>query len=205
MPRPTFSPRLGRRPRPRRGHHGARPARTALAQLVFALYVGAAITGLLVLTPLNALGGGDDGHGHAHDHHQGHPHGHAHGDGSSSDAGADDDRHTAKRLERVKARYEARRRRREQNRTDVRRALKKRLARRLRRSPIDAVILGELTAHAQRVATLRRIRYVAATKNDAHRVAVCDVLLADENRRHELWWRARREGEGRSPASEATP
>lgn len=119
----------------------------------------------------------------------------AHGDHSKDhdhDPGAEPDaERIKKRLERVKTRYEARKRQREQQRTDMRRALKKRLGRRLRNSPVTDDVKKELTAHAERVAKVRRIRYVAATKDDFETVSACDVLLSDENRRHELWWRAR--------------
>ncbi len=122
----------------------------------------------------------------------------AHGDHSKDhdhdDAGGDPDaERIKKRLERVKTRYEARKRQREQQRADMRRALKKRLGRRLRNSPVTDDVKKELTAHAERVAKIRRIRYVAATKDDFDTVSACDVLLSDENRRHELWWRARQQ------------
>lgn len=133
-------------------------------------------TAALALAPAR----GASAHG---DHSKDHDHDHA--------GGEPDAERIKKRLERVKTRYEARKRKREQQRADMRRALKKRLGRRLRNSPVTEDVKKELTAHAERVAKIRRIRYVAATKDDFDTVSACDVLLSDENRRHELWWRAR--------------
>jgi len=131
----------------------------------------------LALVPAAAQAHGDHSKDHDHDHADGEP----------------DAAHVKKRLERVKQRYEARQRKRDQQKADMRRALKKRLGRRLRNSPISDDVKQELTAHAETVAKIRRIRYVAATKDDFGTVSTCDVLLSDENRRHELWWRARRQ------------
>lgn len=143
-------------------------------------------TATLALVPARgASAHGDHSKDHAHDHDRGEP----------------EAERIKKRLVRVKKRYEARSRKRKQQRTDMRRALKKRLGRRLRNSPITDEVKKELTAHAERVAKIRRIRYVAATKDDFDTVSACDVLLSDENRRHELWWRARQ----KSKSPEAKP
>lgn len=114
-------------------------------------------------------------HGHDHDH------------------GAEPPEPTAeqkkRRLERVVARAADRQQTLPQRRDDRRRALKRRLGRQLRDAPIADEVRAELETHARRVAWLRQIRYVAATKNDFDAVARVDRTLALENARHERWFR----------------
>jgi len=95
----------------------------------------------------------------------------------------------AKRFKRIRQRAKERRKNRRQRRKDRRQALRKRLKKKLKRRTITKEVRFELRVHARRVARLRRIRAVAAAKDDTATVERCDKLLARENARHENWWR----------------
>ena len=137
--------------------------------LAFAVAAGAGVAGAHPNHP--ELGA----HGHDHEHEQERPEPTA--------------EQKKKRLERVLKRAEQRRQTLPQRRDDRRRALKKRLGRKLDDAPITAPIREELALHARRVAWLRQIRYVAATRDDFESVAAVDRILALENARHERWFR----------------
>ncbi len=97
-----------------------------------------------------------------------------------------------KRIERVKKRAATRKAKRQQRRRDSRRALRKRLARLLHGQPVTPEVKRELSIHGRRTAQLRRIRFIAATKNNYDVVVRADKALARENSRHDGWWRQRR-------------
>ncbi len=118
-----------------------------------------------------------------------HP-GHVHGDDPEHEPSAPSPEQIEKRLERVKKRHLERQQKRAQRQKDRRRALAKRLSVRLDGAPVTPEVTAELKTHAQRVARLRQIRYVAATKNDFETVEAADKALALENARHERWWRS---------------
>lgn len=119
-----------------------------------------------------------------------HP-GHIHGkDDADHETSAPSPEQIKKRLERVEKRHLERQQKRAQRQKDRRRALAKRLFVRLDGAAITPEITAELKIHAQRVARLRQIRYVAATKDDFDTVQATDKALAGENARHERWWRS---------------
>lgn len=154
-----------------------------MALMLRFLALGAAVT----LAAGVALAHPSHGDPHVHDE-AGHGHGHDHGhDEESPEPTAEQKK---KRLERVLARAAERERTREQRRDDRRRALKKRLGRKLKDAPVSESITRELALHARRVASLRQIRDVAARENDFESVASVDRILAQENARHERWWRS---------------
>ncbi len=95
----------------------------------------------------------------------------------------------AKRFKRIRERAKDRRKNRRQRRKDRRQALRKRLKKKLKKRRVTKVIRFELRTHARRVARLRRIRALAAAKDDTETVERVDKLLARENARHENWWR----------------
>jgi hypothetical protein len=151
------------------------------------------------LTSFGAAGHAGHGKGPDHDHDERKGHGHAHGKEEPTPPTPEQ---IEKRLARVIRRAEARAKKREQRQRDRKRALGKRLGRRLRGADITPAIEDELKLHAQRVAKLRRIRYVAALEKDYEAVRAVDKLLARENARHERWWRSEL-GKERARAKEA--
>jgi hypothetical protein len=94
-----------------------------------------------------------------------------------------------KRLKRVKRRATERRDKREQRQRDRRKALRKKLRRLLRGAPITDEIRTALRDHARRVARLRRVREIAAEKDDYDMVVRIDKLIAKENSSHDKWLR----------------
>lgn len=146
------------------------------------------IATFVVATSIATWAWGHAGHGkgHEHGHEHGHGHGHDHGPEPTAEPTPEQ---IEKRLARVVKRAEERAKKRERRQRDRKRALGKRLGRRLDGGPITPAIEDELKLHAQRVAKLRRIRYVAAVEKDYDTVLAVDKLLARENARHERWWR----------------
>ncbi len=123
--------------------------------------------------------------GHAHPDHGGkdvHPHEHA-------DTAGPSEKQKEKRLERVVRRAEARERNREQRTKDERRNLRTRVGRHLRGADLTPPLVAALKAHAERTATLRQIRYIAAKEKDYDTVVKADKVLAKVNSTHERWWR----------------
>jgi hypothetical protein len=147
--------------------------------------------------------------GHAHV--GGRPHGHPHGLPGSAHEHRDDrkaerptEEQMLKRISRVKQRYEEEQRNRSQRAGDRRRAQRKWLHRGLDGAPVTADVREELRSHARRTARLKRIRYLAAVRNDFDTVERIDKLLARDKARQERWWRARARAAA-PPAPSAKP
>lgn len=147
------------------------------------LFAAAATLAAATLVAFGAAGHAGHGKGPDHDH----AHGHDHAKEKAVEPTAEQ---IEKRLARVIRRAEDRKKKREQRQRDRRRALGKRLSRRLAGAAITPPIEQELKLHAERVAKLRRIRYVGAVDKDYETVQAVDKLLARENARHERWWRS---------------
>lgn len=94
-----------------------------------------------------------------------------------------------KHLERVKRRATERRAKREQRQRARRKALRSQLQRLLAGGPITGAIRDELRTHARRIAQLRRIREIAAEKDDYDMVIRIDKLIGRENARYDKWLR----------------
>ncbi|HHH11326.1 MAG TPA: hypothetical protein ENK23_04550 [Sorangium sp.] len=162
-------------------HGSARRLALALGASA-ALWVGAALA-----HPTH--GSNDEHHHHQHGaatHHHGH-------DGDETDTPATTGPSAAERKLRVAQilkRTEQRLARMEEIRKDRRQALRRRLFKRLEGKPLNASMKDELRVHAQRMARLQRIRYVAAKQGDYDTIQTVDVLIGKENSRHEAWWRA---------------
>ncbi len=156
------------------------------------------VAAFLAATSVGIVAWGHAGHGKGQEH--GHDHGHEHGHEENAEPTQEQ---IDKRLARVVKRAEERKKKRDRRQRDRKRALGKRLERRLDGGPITPAIEEELKLHAARVAKLRRIRYVAAVEKDYPTVLAVDKLLAQENARHERWWRTSMRPKAAAPAGSA--